>query len=387
MKEYESNSLDEQLEVLKSVGEDGRHNEVGEAQEQENEIPGKSVDELLQDYNSLDKKYNIRKGKRSMNALPTRVPRYFSFQKNLSLIQDGLMETTEIQNELNKKYRAESSVLGKIWHVMKTNGYKMFGKDISYATNDQLVGKEMSSLQKILNGIDGIYRQSNSIIEKTRSTLINQLEDKTKVDENLIKYREERVERQHLGKEMYETLKAHTNLEVKKVGELKKNLMSCEHRIKDLDSLISQSHMRSETLGSMINDLNKATDLMIQYRNILNETNTFARSAYERCRLMQPLFQNIDNGAKAAQMVYGEVGRLSDTITLLWSKTFGNIKMLSKIANSSIPQTMYNKEILGTMEEIKQSFDDKKYRTFEEIENKLSSEVNDIEFESFEREE
>jgi hypothetical protein len=369
------------------VGEDGRHNEVGEAQEQENEIPGKSVDELLQDYNSLDKKYNIRKGKRSMNALPTRVPRYFSFQKNLSLIQDGLMETTEIQNELNKKYRAESSVLGKIWHVMKTNGYKMFGKDISYATNDQLVGKEMSSLQKILNGIDGIYRQSNSIIEKTRSTLINQLEDKTKVDENLIKYREERVERQHLGKEMYETLKAHTNLEVKKVGELKKNLMSCEHRIKDLDSLISQSHMRSETLGSMINDLNKATDLMIQYRNILNETNTFARSAYERCRLMQPLFQNIDNGAKAAQMVYGEVGRLSDTITLLWSKTFGNIKMLSKIANSSIPQTMYNKEILGTMEEIKQSFDDKKYRTFEEIENKLSSEVNDIEFESFEREE
>jgi hypothetical protein len=102
---------------------------------------------------------------------------------------------------------------------------------------------------------------------------------------------------------------------------------------------------------------------------------------------MQPLFQNIDNGAKAAQMVYGEVGRLSDTITLLWSKTFGNIKMLSKIANSSIPQTMYNKEILGTMEEIKQSFDDKKYRTFEEIENKLSSEVNDIEFESFEREE
>ncbi len=386
----EDSSLDEQLEVLKSIGDKrSSADQFGEnMQDQEGDFgEGKSVDDLLQEYNMIDKKYNPVKGRRRVEALPTKVPRYFSFQKNLSLIHDGLLETTEIQNELNKKYRAESSLLGKIWHIVKTNGYKMFGKDISYATNEQLINKEMTSLQKILNGIDGIYRQSNSIIDKTRKTLMNQLEEKNKVEENLIKYREERVKRQQLGIQMYQKLREHTNLEIHKVGELKKKLMSCQHRIKDLDSLISQSYMKSEIMGSMINDLNKATDLMIQYRNILDETNTFARSAYERCRLMQPLFQNIENGSKAAQMVYGEVNKLSDTITLLWSKTFGNIKILSKIANSNIPITFYDKDTLDTLQDIKQGFDEKKYRTFQEIEDNLASEINDIEYDVFERQE
>lgn len=343
-----------------------------------------NAERLIEEMTKLDSNYGRKKPEDgddlNSNSLLRKIKPTLSFQGNLELIQTGLLQSTQAQNELNKKYRMESSTLGKIAHIAKQTGYKIIGKDYSLLSNSELIKKEMQALEKIIDGIDGVYQQSNDIVNKTRETRDKQLSEKSTYDKLLIQYREERVARQKLGEKMIIELKNLSNMEVDYVCKLRSALMVCQDRLKDLDSMIMENSAKSRFLTTSINDLSRAIDVMVEYKNTIVDMRTYARVAYSKCRTISPFFGNIEFGSKMSVSAYKKIGELSNSVALLWSKTFSNISILSKVAGTAIPSSMYDEKAKGEIGQMKDAYNNKKYSIFEEIEKHLSGSPDEINF-------
>ncbi len=346
---------------------------------------------LIEEMGRLDSTYGRKrpseKDEDNSTSLLRKIKPTLSFQGNLDLIQSGLLQSTQAQNELNKKYRMESSFVGKVAHVVKQTGYKMIGKDYSLLSNSELIKKEMEALEKIIDGIEGVYQQSSEIVDKTRQTRDKQLAEKSTYDKLLIKFREERVARQKLGERMVGELKNLSNMEVDYVCKIRSALMSCQDRLKDLDSMIMENSAKSRFLTTSVNDLSRAIDVMVEYKNTIVDMRTYANIAYSKCKTISPFFGNIEFGSKMSVSAYKKIGELSNSVALLWSKTFSNIGILSKVAGTAIPTSMYDEKAKGEIGQMKDAYNNKKYSIFEEIERHLSGTPDEINFDYISNEE
>lgn len=346
---------------------------------------------LIEEMGRLDSTYGRKrpseKDDDNSTSLLRRTKPTLSFQGNLDLIQSGLLQSTQAQNELNKKYRMESSFVGKIAQIAKQTGYKMMGKDYSLLSNSELIKKEMEALEKIINGIEGVYQQSSEIVDKTRQTRDKQLAEKSTYDKLLIRFREERVARQKLGEKMISELKNLSNMEVDYVCKIRSALMSCQDRLKDLDSMIMENSAKSRFLTTSVNDLSRAIDVMVEYKNTIVDMRTYANIAYSKCKTISPFFGNIEFGSKMSVSAYKKIGELSNSVALLWSKTFSNISILSKVAGTAIPTSMYDEKAKGEIGQMKDAYNNKKYSIFEEIERHLAGTPDEINFDYISNEE
>jgi len=360
-------------------------NNESELEEQINKsYSGNNAQRLIEEMENLDSNYGRKKPvdseENNSNTLLRKIKPTLSFQGNLELIQTGLLQSTQAQNELNKKYRMESSVIGRMAHIAKQTGYKIIGKDYSLLSNSELIKKEMEALEKIIDGIEGVYHQSTEIVNRTRSTREKQLNEKSTYDKLLIQYREERVARQKLGEKMVTELKNLSNMEVDSVYKIRTALMNCQDRLKDLDSMILENSAKSRFLTTSINDLNRAIDVMLEYKNTIVDMRSYANNAYSKCKTISPFFGNIEFGSKVSVSAYKKIGELSNSIALLWSKTFSNIGILSKIAGTAIPTSMYDEKAKGEIGQMKDAYNNKKYSVFEEVERHLASTPTEINF-------
>jgi len=360
-------------------------NNESELEEQINKsYSGNNAQRLIEEMENLDSNYGRKKPvdseENNSNTLLRKIKPTLSFQGNLELIQTGLLQSTQAQNELNKKYRMESSVIGRMAHIAKQTGYKIIGKDYSLLSNSELIKKEMEALEKIIDGIEGVYHQSNEIVNRTRSAREKQLNEKSTYDKLLIQYREERVARQKLGEKMVTELKNLSNMEVDSVYKIRTALMNCQDRLKDLDSMILENSAKSRFLTTSINDLNRAIDVMLEYKNTIVDMRSYANNAYSKCKTISPFFGNIEFGSKVSVSAYKKIGELSNSIALLWSKTFSNIGILSKIAGTAIPTSMYDEKAKGEIGQMKDAYNNKKYSVFEEVERHLASTPTEINF-------
>lgn len=360
-------------------------NNESELEEQINKsYSGNNAQRLIEEMENLDSNYGRKKPvdseENNSNTLLRKIKPTLSFQGNLELIQTGLLQSTQAQNELNKKYRMESSVIGRMAHIAKQTGYKIIGKDYSLLSNSELIKKEMEALEKIIDGIEGVYHQSTEIVNRTRSAREKQLNEKSTYDKLLIQYREERVARQKLGEKMVTELKNLSNMEVDSVYKIRTALMNCQDRLKDLDSMILENSAKSRFLTTSINDLNRAIDVMLEYKNTIVDMRSYANNAYSKCKTISPFFGNIEFGSKVSVSAYKKIGELSNSIALLWSKTFSNIGILSKIAGTAIPTSMYDEKAKGEIGQMKDAYNNKKYSVFEEVERHLASTPTEINF-------
>ncbi|HOI19062.1 MAG TPA: hypothetical protein PLX15_04340 [Candidatus Woesearchaeota archaeon] len=360
-------------------------NNESELEEQINKsYSGNNAQRLIEEMENLDSNYGRKKPvdseENNSNTLLRKIKPTLSFQGNLELIQTGLLQSTQAQNELNKKYRMESSVIGRMAHIAKQTGYKIIGKDYSLLSNSELIKKEMEALEKIIDGIEGVYHQSTEIVNRTRGTREKQLNEKSTYDKLLIQYREERVARQKLGEKMVTELKNLSNMEVDSVYKIRTALMNCQDRLKDLDSMILENSAKSRFLTTSINDLNRAIDVMLEYKNTIVDMRSYANNAYSKCKTISPFFGNIEFGSKVSVSAYKKIGELSNSIALLWSKTFSNIGILSKIAGTAIPTSMYDEKAKGEIGQMKDAYNNKKYSVFEEVERHLASTPTEINF-------
>jgi len=107
---------------------------------------------------------------------------------------------------------------------------------------------------------------------------------------------------------------------------------------------------------------------------------SYANNAYSKCKTISPFFGNIEFGSKVSVSAYKKIGELSNSIALLWSKTFSNIGILSKIAGTAIPTSMYDEKAKGEIGQMKDAYNNKKYSVFEEVERHLASTPTEINF-------
>ncbi|MDI3473860.1 MAG: hypothetical protein PWR30_183 [Candidatus Woesearchaeota archaeon] len=341
----------------------------------------KSLDELLREADELDKKYQTT-SKKSKSQIAT-LPRNFSFEYSYSKFKNGLEQVEAIQEELNKKYLAESSTIGKIGYFTKKGIYKILGKDFSEYTEEQLIEKEMSGLRTCIDGGNELLKETEYLIDRNLLRLNKMFEEKNKLEEEQQKYRNERIERQTIGKQLYKSLKELTASENSKAAPIKEKLMMFDNRISELDSLIVQTEKRIDARTRQINELKNSNELIMKYKDLLTDTVNSAKDAYEDCETLRPTFKSIDHGSKVANLTKDNVEKLSDTFSLLWKKALNSMDALYKIAETSKNKDIYDNSVLTRINEINDVFKRKKYDTFEDVERRLESSADDIEYTNF----
>jgi|GEM_PF-2259743 len=359
-----------------------RNNETNEEEELlEEDSEEKSLDELLKEADEVDKKYQINSKKPKSQI--TTLPRNFSFENSYSKFKNGLEQVDAIQQELNKKYLAESSTIGKIGYYTKKGLYKILGKNFSEYTEDELIGREMSGLRTCIDGGKELLKEAEYIIDKNLLRLNKIFEEKNKFEEEQKKYRNERIERQTIGKQLYTSLKELTASETSKVSSIKRKLMEYDNRISELDSLIVQTEKRIDVRTRQINELKKSNELIMKYKDLLTDTVNSARDAYEDCETLRPAFKSMDHGSKVANLTKDNVEKLSDTFSLLWKKALNSMSVLSDIAETSNNKDVYDNSVLKRINEINDVFKMKQYNIFEDTEKRLESSADDIEYTNF----
>lgn len=340
-----------------------------------------SLDELLKEAEELEKEYPITP-KKPKGHIAT-LPRNFSFENSYRKFKNGLEQVDAIQKELNKKYIAESSPIGKIGYFTKKGVYKLLGKDFSEYTEDQLIGKEMSGLRICIDGGNELLREAEYIIDKNLLRLNKMLEEKNKFEEEQNKYKEEKIKIEDIGMKFHKSLKELTASENSKVSYIKEKLMVYDNRISELNSLIVQTEKRIGARTRQINELKNSNELIMKYKDLLTDTVNSAKDSYEDCETLRPAFKSMDHGSKVANLTKDNVEKLSDSLSLLWKKALNSMDALYKVSKTSKNKDIYDNSVSTRISEINDLFKTEEYKVFEDVERRMESSADDIEYTNF----